>query len=81
MPADDLAARFAAAGVEPTRPVVTTCGSGVTACVLALGLHLIGRDDVAVGAPVVWEGWLSLGVTTLVAAVVAERVFAWIDLP
>mgnify|MGYP002529870260 CR=1 FL=1 len=53
---DALAERFAGAGLEPSRPVVTTCGSGVTACVLALGLHLLGRDDVAVydGS---WSEW------------------------
>ena len=44
---DQLRAKFAAAGLDE-RPVVTSCGSGVTACVLALGLHLIGREDVAV---------------------------------
>ncbi len=35
-------------GVDPDKPVVTTCGSGITACVLALGLHIIGFTDVAV---------------------------------
>lgn len=56
LPSDVLAERFAAAGIEPSRPVVTTCGSGVTACVLALGLHLLGRNDVAVydGS---WSEW------------------------
>jgi thiosulfate/3-mercaptopyruvate sulfurtransferase len=48
LPADALAERFAASGIDASRPVITTCGSGVTACVLALGLHLLGRDDVAV---------------------------------
>jgi thiosulfate/3-mercaptopyruvate sulfurtransferase len=47
-PPDDLRAAFAAAGVDPARPVVTTCGSGITASVLALALHLLGRRDVAV---------------------------------
>lgn len=42
-----LKQRFEAAGLEADRPVVTSCGSGVTAAILALGLHLIGRDDVA----------------------------------
>jgi thiosulfate/3-mercaptopyruvate sulfurtransferase len=28
--------------------VVTSCGSGITAAVLALGLHLVGHRDVAV---------------------------------
>jgi thiosulfate/3-mercaptopyruvate sulfurtransferase len=43
-----LAQLFEAAGIDPKRPVVTSCGSGVTACVLALGLHLSGYKDVAV---------------------------------
>ena len=38
---------FQDAGVDMKRPVVTTCGSGVTAAVLALGLHLAGHRDVA----------------------------------
>ena len=29
------------------RPVVTSCGSGITAAVLALGLHVAGHKDVA----------------------------------
>ncbi len=49
---------FAAAGIDLGRPVVTTCGSGVTACVLALGLHLLGHEDVAVydGSWTEWGG-------------------------
>jgi thiosulfate/3-mercaptopyruvate sulfurtransferase len=42
-----LRQRFEAAGLAPGQPIVTSCGSGVTAAILALGLHLIGRDDVA----------------------------------
>jgi thiosulfate/3-mercaptopyruvate sulfurtransferase len=48
LPPEALAARFAAAGIDMARPVVTTCGSGVTAAVLALGLHIVGHKDVAV---------------------------------
>lgn len=57
-PAEALAQRFAAAGVDPARTVITSCGSGITACVLALGLHLVGRDDVAVydGSWTEWGG-------------------------
>ncbi|WP_299441555.1 3-mercaptopyruvate sulfurtransferase [uncultured Rhodospira sp.] len=47
-PPDAIAAHFQAAGVDPARPVVTSCGSGVTACYSALALHLIGHDRVAV---------------------------------
>ena len=48
LPADALAARFRSAGIDLARPVVASCGSGITASVLALGLHLIGHRDVAV---------------------------------
>ncbi len=56
LPADQLEERFRAAGVDLSKPVVTTCGSGVTAAVLAFGLHLIGHKDVAVydGS---WADW------------------------
>ena len=42
-----LKAAFADAGVDLARPVVTSCGSGITASVLAFGLHLLGKEDVA----------------------------------
>ena len=44
-PPADLAAVFASAGIDPARPVVTSCGSGVTAAVLSLALARIGRPD------------------------------------
>lgn len=43
---DALRAAFDAAGVELSKPMVTTCGSGVTAAVLLFGAHLLGKDDV-----------------------------------
>lgn len=48
LPAEQLKARFEAAGVDLAKPVVATCGSGVTACVVALALHLLGHDEAAV---------------------------------
>jgi thiosulfate/3-mercaptopyruvate sulfurtransferase len=48
LPAEALARSFAAAGLERNRPVVASCGSGVTACALAFGLHLLGWPDAAV---------------------------------
>ena len=47
-PPEALRSRFEAAGIDMTRPVITTCGSGITAAVLALGLHLAGHKEVAV---------------------------------
>lgn len=40
-----LAAAFAEAGIDLAKPVVTSCGSGITACVLLFGMHLLGKDD------------------------------------
>ena len=56
LPEPELRRRFAAAGVDINRPVVTSCGSGVTASTLALALYQLGRDDVAVydGS---WSEW------------------------
>ena len=48
LPPDGLRQAFAAAGVDLDRPVATSCGSGITAAVLALGLHLVGHTKVAV---------------------------------
>ncbi len=45
---DALRARFSSAGVTPDRPVIATCGSGVTAAGVAFGLHLLGARDVSV---------------------------------
>jgi thiosulfate/3-mercaptopyruvate sulfurtransferase len=42
-----LQAAFTAAGIDLAKPVVTSCGSGITASVLAFGLHLLGKEDVA----------------------------------
>lgn len=48
LPADRLVSKLRDAGIDLKRPVVTSCGSGITATVLAFGLHLIGHRDVAV---------------------------------
>ena len=55
-PADELARLFASAGVDLKRPVATSCGSGVTASLLALGLYLLGNKEAAVydGS---WSEW------------------------
>ena len=47
LPAEAIAARFRDSGVDLAKPIVTSCGSGVTAAVLSLALHLIGHNDVA----------------------------------
>lgn len=54
----DLAAVFAAAGVEPGAPVFASCGSGVTAAVLALALARLGhgRTPVYDGSWAEWGG-------------------------
>ena len=56
--ADEIISLFEGCGLKLTenKPVITTCGSGITACVLALALHHLGHNDVAVydGS---WSEW------------------------
>jgi len=56
--ATEIKARLAAAGVDGSLPVVTSCGSGVTACILTLGLRLAGLHEGAVydGSWTEWGG-------------------------
>jgi len=42
---EEIRAIFDAGGVDLNKPVVTSCGSGMTACVLLFALHLIGKND------------------------------------
>jgi thiosulfate/3-mercaptopyruvate sulfurtransferase len=56
LPPEALRRRIEAAGIDPARLVVATCGSGVSACTLIHALHLLGHDRVALydGA---WSEW------------------------
>lgn len=53
---NQISDRFTQVGLDLNKPVTLTCGSGLTACILALGLHLIGKDDWKVydGS---WDEW------------------------
>ena len=55
--AEALSGLFRDAGLALDRPIVTSCGSGVTACALAFALHLIGHP----GAPVYDGSWSEWG--------------------
>ncbi|MDB5436068.1 MAG: rhodanese family protein [Phenylobacterium sp.] len=65
-PAPDLRAAFEAAGVDLAGAIVTTCGSGVSAALLALALARLGREDVAVydGSWTEWGGRTDTPVVT-----------------
>ena len=58
LPPDALRRRLAAAGVDPARPIVATCGSGTSACALVLALHVLGHDAASVydGSWAEWGG-------------------------
>lgn len=53
---EELQRLLSEAGIDPKRPVVTSCGSGVTAAVLNLALHVAGYRDIALydGS---WADW------------------------
>ena len=58
--ADGLRAVLEKAGVDLSRPVITTCGSGVTAAIINLALERIGKTDHALydGS---WAEWGAFG--------------------
>jgi thiosulfate/3-mercaptopyruvate sulfurtransferase len=64
--AEELVAAFQLASVDLQRPIITTCGSGVSAAVLALALARLGRFDVAVydGSWTEWGGRADTAVVT-----------------
>ncbi len=53
---DELKAEFVNAGIDPAKPLVATCGSGLTASRLVFGAHLLGMENVALydGS---WSDW------------------------
>ncbi len=53
---EEIRAAFETAGLDLSKPVIASCGSGVTAAALTFALHLAGKDDVAIydGA---WTEW------------------------
>ena len=55
-PVDELKAIFTGVGIDLENPIICSCGSGVSACNLALGLYALGREDAAVydGS---WSEW------------------------
>ena len=57
-PAETLRAQFEAAGIDLSKPIATTCGSGVTAATLKLALEQAGAKDVVLydGSWAEWGG-------------------------
>lgn len=64
--ADGIRAAFEAAGVDLSKPAITSCGSGVTAAILSLALERIGKTDHSLydGSWVEWGAFPTLPVAT-----------------
>jgi thiosulfate/3-mercaptopyruvate sulfurtransferase len=45
---EGIKAAFESAGINTEKPIVTSCGTGLTASVLFAGLRSIGKEDLAV---------------------------------
>jgi thiosulfate/3-mercaptopyruvate sulfurtransferase len=54
-PVDEIRALFEAKGVDLDRPLITSCGSGVTAAVLTFGLASIGANSAIYDGS--WSEW------------------------
>ena len=52
---EELGRLYRDAGIDLSRPVVTSCGSGATACALTLGLALLGVESAVYDAS--WSEW------------------------
>ena len=63
---DELKAVFEAAGVDRSKPANTTCGSGVTACILSLAMERFGKTDASVydGSWTEWGAFPTLPIST-----------------
>ncbi len=59
LPPDALRQRFADAGVTNGRPVSVYCGSGVSACLVALALCVAGIDEAAAVYMGSWSDWIT----------------------
>jgi thiosulfate/3-mercaptopyruvate sulfurtransferase len=65
-PEADIRAAFEKAGVDLSKPIVNSCGSGVTAAILALAQSVAGHD----GAAVYDGSWTEWGASSAATPVV-----------
>lgn len=64
LPPSQLQHVLADVGINASKPLVASCGSGVTACIIALAMHELGYADV----PVYDGSWAEWGASSLPVA-------------
>lgn len=47
-PLEEIRSVFVDAGVDFNKKLIATCGSGLTACILAFALELLGKEEVCI---------------------------------
>ncbi|KAK1279373.1 hypothetical protein QJS04_geneDACA020419 [Acorus gramineus] len=67
LPTAELHKRFAEGGISLDQPIIASCGTGVTACILAMGLHRVGKVDVPIydGS---WTEWAQTDAPVITAS-------------
>lgn len=66
LPSESIKEVLSKQGIDINKPIIASCGSGVTACVILFALHLIGKEDISLydGS---WSEWARLNSNEIIS--------------